>query len=138
MAVKNKGRFWYGFARTTTQGFSALTATNKDEYAFWAAPFACKIVRCGVIFDDDVTGAATDNFGLRFKNKGPDGSGTAVIVTKTFSSGVDASQFDFIDFGSVSNNKLNAGDTLTFEKFENNSGANMPGVVAYIEYVKHR
>src|SRR3990167_7945278 len=95
----NKGQFWYGLARSVTQGYGALTATNTAEYGFWAAPFACKIVRIGVIFDSAVTGAASNNFGLRMKNKGSAGSGTTVMATTTFASGTDGAAYDYVNLG---------------------------------------
>jgi len=136
--MSDKGKYWFGKAMTVSLGFSALTATNNEEYSFWVAPFPIKVVKCSVIFDDAVTGAATNNFGVRFKNKGAAGSGTSVMVTKTFDNAINASQFDEVDLGAVSYAEFNEGDTITFEKFENNSGANMPGVTAVIQYIRVR
>lgn len=137
MAIK-KGSYWFGYARQVVQGFSQVSDSSVSEASFWVAPFACKIVKAGVIFDTAVTGTATNNFGLRFKNKGAAGSGTAVIATLTFASGTDGGALDYTDFGACSNNILQEGDTVSFEKFVNGDGLTQPALTAVIEFVRHR
>lgn len=131
-----KGKYFYGHARVVPVGVATLALGTSDEVAVFNAPFKCRIKKVGVVFNTAVTGAATNNFGVRYKNKGSGGTGTSVIATKTFSSGVNAAQFDFVNLGNPSNNDLQENDTVTFEKFETGSGLEMPDCLAVIEYVK--
>jgi len=132
----NKGKQWYGYARVAVQGYSAVSAGSSAEYGFFAAPFKCKIIKCSIIPDSTITGANTNNCVLSFVNKGSSGTGTSTIASKTFSSGVNASEYDETDLGAVSNNLLNEGDVVTFKKSENGTGMTMPALTAKIEYVR--
>jgi len=134
--VAHKGDYWYGYARVATVGFDSIAAGTTGEYAVFAAPCKCKIVKVSIIPDSNITGDDTNNFGIRLKNKGSGGSGTGVIATKTFTSGVNATAYVEFDLGQVDNNLLNQGDVVTFEKFENGSGMTMPSLLVKIEYVR--
>ena len=107
---------------------------NVEEWAAFVAPVNCKIVKVGIMTDDPITGADTDYYTLGFKNKGAAGVGTDMIASKAFTAGVDATAFDFVDFGAVSNARLNEGDTVTFEKAETGNGMATPALLAFIQY----
>jgi hypothetical protein len=115
--------------------FASLGAGSVGEFAFFRAPYKCRVLRAGVVTDAAVTGAATNNFGLRFKNKGSAGAGTGVIATLTFASGTDATAYDDKSLGAVAEAQevLSEGDTASFEKFENGTGMSQPALVAYLE-----
>jgi len=132
----NKGQYWYGLSRTFQQGYATIAAGSTGKLSHFVAPWACKIVKCSISVDSAITGAATNNQILRFGNAGPSGSGTSIIATKTFGSGTDATAFDENDLGAVSNNLLNEGDVVYFEKAENGSGAIMPALLAKIDIVR--
>lgn len=120
--------------RETSIQVAALTATNLVETPAFVAPFPCTIQSISIVPQAAITGAATDNFGVRCKNKGAAGSGTDVIATKTFALGTDGAAFDSVSLGTVSNKELATGDVVSFEKFENGNGMNMPAVLVSIVY----
>jgi len=132
----NKGQYWYGLAKTYQQGYAAINNGSTGKLSHFVAPWACKIVKCSVCVDSAITGAVTNNCILRFGNAGPSGSGTSIIATKTFASGTDATAFDETDLGAVSNNLLNEGDVVYFEKAENGSGLTMPALLAKIDVIR--
>ena len=136
--MTNKGKHFYGYARVNSVGIAIVALGSATELPVFSAPFRCRIKRCAIIPASAITGAATHNFGVRYKNKGSGGSGTGVIATKTFSNGINASAFDDTDLGAITttNNLLSEKDTVTFEKFENGSGLEMPALTAVVEYVR--
>jgi len=134
--MAKKGKYFYGIARTAVVGVSAVSSGTETEVPIWAAPCRCKVMRVGIIPKSAITGADTNYMTLSFKNKGSDGTGTAVIASKAFTNGVNGAAFDYVTFGAVSNNLLNEGDVVSFAKAESGSGMNMPDLVAVIEYVR--
>jgi len=134
--MAKKGKYFYGYARNVSVGIAAVSAGSTTEDAVFVAPCRCKIVRVGIVPSSAITGADTNYMTLGFKNKGQDGTGTDVIAQKAFTSGVNASAFAFTDLGELSHNVLNEGEVVTFFKSEAGTGANMPDLLAVIEYVR--
>ncbi len=134
----NKGKHFYGYARVNAVGIAAVALGSVTELPVFSAPFRCRIKKLSILPSSAITGAATNNFGVRYKNKGSGGTGTSVIATKTFSSGINGSANDDVSLGAITDAYalLNQNDVVTFEKFENGSGLAMPALTAIIEYVR--
>jgi len=127
---------WYDTNRVAFVGVSSVGAGNSTEVPVFCAPVRCWIKKVSIIPKSAITGAATNNMVLTFKNKGSAGSGTDAIASVTFSNGVNVSAFDEKDFGAVSHNYLNAGDVVSLAKSENGSGMDMPDLIVKIEFEK--
>lgn len=110
----------------------AIAAGSSGELAVFVAPLAATIIKVGFIPDSNITGADTNYMTLGFKNKGGDGSGTSVIASKAFTLNVNATAFDFVDLGTVSNNSLAQYDVVSFYKAEAGTGMAMPNLAAVI------
>ena len=133
----NKGRPFYGYARVKTVGISAIAvAATTTEVAVFAAPFRCKIMKCSIIANTTLTGQDTHYQTLGFKNKGSAGAGTSVIASKAFTNAVNATALAETNIGTVSNNLLREGDTITFYKAVTGNGHATPALIAKVEYVK--
>jgi len=102
------------------------------EVPVFVAPFATIIRQVGFVPQAAITGADTDYFTLSFINKGSDGTGTDEIAAKDYTLGVDVAEFDFEDLGTLANNRLAKGDTVTFAKVETANGMATPQLITYI------
>jgi hypothetical protein len=124
--------------RTRNVLIVAIAQGTSDEIPVFKAPIDCEVTELGMIPEDAITGAATNNFTLGFKNKGNDGTGTDVIRLKVFSAGVNASAFEYNSFGTpldATYKFLSEGDTVSFYKSEAGTGMAMPRLVAVLEYI---
>lgn len=85
-------------AAPLTRQFQTLlpaTAAGADFVAvICTAPFAGTLSAASYIADTTLTGANTDSRTLNIHNRGQAGSGTTVMATKAFTSGVNATQYD--------------------------------------------
>jgi hypothetical protein len=115
---------------------ASIAAGTADEMGAFYAPTACTISAVYIIPDDAITGADTNYMTLKAVNKGSDGTGIDVICSKDFTLGVNAAQFDATSLGTVSNNALSAGDTVTFAKAEAGTGMAMPNLAVALVYVQ--
>jgi hypothetical protein len=70
------------------------TAGNSDDSVLTQAPFAGTVTAVEYIPEAAITGAATNNRTVSLVNKGQAGSGTTVIATLNFASGVNATAND--------------------------------------------
>ena len=116
----------------------AIAQGTSDEIPVFKAPIDCEITKLGIIPEDTITGVATNNFTLGFKNKGSDGTGTGVIRSKIFLAGVNATAFAYKSFGTpldATYKLLSEGDTVSFYKSESGTGMAMPRLIAVIQYV---
>ena len=134
--MANKGRHFYGYARTIEVGVGSVAAGSTTDVPIWAAPFRCKVKACYIVPQSAITGAATNNMAINIINKGSDGTGSNNIASLTFSNGVNASAYVRKSLGDVSNNELKEGEVIGFSKTENGTGMAMPDLVVVIEHVK--
>jgi len=132
----HKGRHFYGYARTVEVGVASVSAGSTTDVPIWAAPFRCKIRGCYIVPQANITGAASHYMTLKIVNKGSDGTATDTVVSKAFSSGVNASAYVKTSLGNPSNNELKEGDVLQFKKEETGSGMDMPDLVVIVEYTR--
>jgi hypothetical protein len=70
------------------------TAGNSDDTVLAHAPFAGTVTAVEYVPESAITGAATNNRTVSLVNKGQAGSGTTVIATLNFASGVNAAAND--------------------------------------------
>jgi hypothetical protein len=113
---------------------ATIAAGVADEMAVFRAPKACTVLAVGIVTDDNVTGDAVNYMTLDFQNKGAAGAGADSIASYAFTAGNDATAFDYLDFGAVSNATLAESDTITLVKTIAAAGLTMPNLVAVIEY----
>ena len=114
------------------------TAGDADTWSLFEAPNDIEITAVSVIFDEDVTGAATNNFAVAVRNEGTDGTGsTAVTDTKTYDNGVDAvAQVpeDLTLSSTAANLDVDAGEVLSLVRTVNNTGLASPSGVVQVTY----
>lgn len=95
----------------------AVGAAADDEQTVCVAPWAGTVTSVTYIADTTLTGANTESRTLRLRNKGTAGSGTTVVASKAFTSGVNATAFDETDItlsGTAANLVVAAGDVLAW------------------------
>jgi len=115
-------------------GIAAIAGDTEKELPVFRAPCPGAILKVGIIPQAAITGQDTNTFKLAFINKGSDGTGTDEVAGKQYNNGVDEAEFDFADFGAVSNARLAKDDTVTIAKTTPGSGMNMPDLIAVVEF----
>lgn len=117
-----------------------IVATADDELVVWSNKTGrtVKITAAGFIPETKLTGAATNNLTLQFRNKGLLGTGTDGITDiKTYASGTDAEDFveDALVLSSTAADLLVAdGEVVALNKVENGTGLELPAGVAVIRF----
>lgn len=113
----------------------AIAKGTSDEIPVFKAPAKCQLTKCGIVPEDAITGADTNYFTLYFYDKDSGGASSNNIVSKAFTAGVNVTNFDFCDFGTLSAHKgLASGDVVSFAKSETGSGMAMSRLLAVLEY----
>ena len=111
------------------------TAATTFDQAVFVADRTYTVTAVEVLFDDAVTGAETNNFGLRLRNKGTTAAGTDDIATKTYEDGVDAAKHVnsalTLDADEVT---VADGEALCLQRFVNGTGMTSPAGVVTISY----
>lgn len=81
----------YGNSVTLTAGPVASTAAGADASGRYVkAPFAGRVTAASIIAAAAITGANTDSRTVQLHNRGAAGSGTTLVASKAFTSGVNA------------------------------------------------
>lgn len=114
------------------------TAGDADTWSLFEAPNDIEITGVAVIFDEDVTGAADNNFALAVRNEGTDGTGsTAVTDTTTYASGTDATAQVPEDL-TVSSTEgaadVDAGEVVSLVRTINGTGLASPAAAVQVTY----
>lgn len=81
-------------SRTFQVVVPAVGAGSDETTTICEAPFDGTLESASYVADTALTGANTDSRTLQVINKGQSGSGTTVMASKAFTSGVDAAAFD--------------------------------------------
>jgi len=108
---------------------AVATATDADVAVF-VAPFDCTVTAVTYVANALLTGANTNSRTLNLRNKGQDGSGSTVVASKAFVSGVNAAAFDETAItlsGTAANLDLAAGDVLALQSDSVGTGLADPG-----------
>lgn len=85
----------YGNSTTFTVGPVASAAANADASGrYIKAPFAGRVTAASVITAAGITGANTDSRTIQLFNRGQAGSGTTLVASKAFTSGVNTTADD--------------------------------------------
>lgn len=98
------------------RSLAAAAAVDADA-PLWVAEFAGSLTSAQYIPVATLTGANTDSRTLRVINKGAAGSGSTVMASKAFTSGVNATAFvptTITNSGTAANLDFAAGDVLDF------------------------
>lgn len=106
------------------------TAGNDDDTIIGQAPFACTVTAVEYVPEAAITGAATNNRTISLINKGQAGSGTAVVASLNFASGVNAAAADekAVTLSvTPADLVLAAGDTLLWRSLHILTGITDPG-----------
>lgn len=106
------------------------TAGNDDDTIVGQAPFACTVTAVEYVPEAAITGAATNNRTVSLINKGQAGSGTAVVASLNFASGIDATAANekAITLSvTAADLVLAAGDTLLWRSLHILTGITDPG-----------
>jgi hypothetical protein len=106
------------------------TAGNDDDTIIGKAPFDCTVTAVEYISETAITGAATNNRTISLINKGQAGSGTAVVASLNFASGVNAPAADekaVTLSATPADLVLAAGDTLLWRSLHIGTGIADPG-----------
>lgn len=117
-----------------------LAATVSDEVNVWVNDTGrtVEIVEAGFAPISAVTGAATNNMALQFKNKGVLGTGTTGITTvKTYASTVNIAAHvkDVLTLATaVADRQVPDGAVVTLDKTENGTGLALPQGIATLKY----
>lgn len=111
------------------------TAGNDDTFALGVVDEDATVTSVTYVPESAITGATTNNRAVSVINKGQDGTGTTVIATLTFVSGVNAAAFDekaITLSATAADLNVSAGDVLAFLSDANASGIADPGGVVKV------
>lgn len=114
---------------------AVATAGNDDTTVVGQAPFAGTVTSVQYVAEAAITGAATNNRSVSLVNKGAAGSGTTVVATLAFGSGVNATAFDekAITLSvTAADLVIAAGDTLAWVSTHIGTGITDPGGIARV------
>lgn len=102
------------------------------------APFAGTLTAASYVADTTLTGANTESRTLNVHNRGQAGSGTTVMATKAFTSGVNATQYDETSLtltATAADLVVAEGDVITVQSLHvGSTGLADPGGTAILEF----
>ena len=104
------------------------TAGTADEFTIGRVPFRAVVTGVWLIPTAAVTGAATNHFTARVRNR-VSGAGNVEVAAKAFDNGVNAPAFEDTTItlsATAANLDLAEGDVLTLEKIIVGTGMAMP------------
>ena len=120
----------------TFRAQTPVVALGTDyQKALMIVPFNCTIVDIKVVPQAAVTGDNTDNFTLSVFNGGSGGTGTTVVASKAYTTGVDSVAKvpeSLTNSGTAANLALSQDDVLIWDKTEAASG--LATVVMLVEF----
>ncbi len=117
----------------------AATIAASAETDLSEAPFAGTVTKVDYVAATAVTGADTNSRTVVLVNKGAAGSGTTVVATKAFTSGVNAAADTptAVTLSVVANaTTVAAGDVLVWQSNAVGTGLVDPGGMAHIEITR--
>jgi hypothetical protein len=106
------------------------TAANDATYAAVEAPYAGSLSGASYTPEADITGANTNYRQLKIINKGADGNGTTEMADLSFTSGVNATDYNETAFtlsGTAANLDFVAGDIIAVQSNGVGTGLADPG-----------
>jgi len=112
------------------------TVGNSDTSMLGEAPYDSTVVGVSYTPDANITGANTNTRLVRVVNRKADGSGTVVVASLQFNSGVNAPAGDekaLTLSGTASDLLLNQGDILAFESNAVGTGIADPGGLVQVD-----
>lgn len=107
------------------------------EYAIFRAPYDITITKVSIVNDIGITGANTSTFTAKLMNRGADNSGTVILASKAYTSGVSAVALvaETLTLNTTATNlNVSEGDVLTYYSHQVNLGLNDPAKVVVVEY----
>lgn len=107
------------------------TAGTADEWPSLVVPFRCRITAAKWVPSAAVTANGANYATLGVRNRGDDGTGTAVAATRSYAA-TNSTAFvgDAMVLGASATLNLDAGDVVTVEKLVTGTGLAIPdGVV---------
>jgi hypothetical protein len=116
--------------RTIHTQVDAATLTTDTQSVLGEVPFAGTISKATYVPAAAITGANTNNRALTVTNRGQDGSGTTVVATLAFTSGVNGVKDDALAItlsATPANLVVAAGDVLTVDSVHAGTGIAEPG-----------
>lgn len=112
------------------------TAGSAAEFVLGRAPFAVEVTAVRFIPAAGITGANTNFFTITCRNRGSAGTGTTLVASKDYTSGVNETAWvpgTVTLSGTAANLLVAEGDPLTCEKLVTGTGLGMPaGVVEVV------
>lgn len=127
-------------ARTVERTVPAVAAGSDAETDLYEVAEAGTVSAVSYVAATALTGANTDSRTLVLVNKGAAGSGTTVVATKAFTSGVSAAadQVTAITLsGTAANLVVAAGDVLVWQSNHvGSTGLADPGGLAHVEITR--
>lgn len=106
------------------------TAGNSTNTNIWIVPSDCTVTAVTYTTVTAITGANTNTRSVSLVNKGTDGTGTAVVATLQFNSGVNTAASDETAIalsGTPANLLLTAGQVLQWQSTAVGTGIADPG-----------
>jgi hypothetical protein len=122
-------------ANSRVVAISLEDQSASDSKCVFVAPVAGTLNAAWLVVTADITGNDTNKWTVVLTNRGSDGSGTDVIVTKAYATGVDLTAYDASDLGTLANNTLAAGDVVSLDLTKANSPSNLEGPVLVLEFL---
>ena len=113
----------------------AISAGTDAEYPLCKIEHNAILEKVVLIFQDDVSGADTNYFTAKIRNKGTDGTGTTVLVSKAYTDGVDSDKFTAVELTPSSETSISAGSVLAYMSDQEGTGINDPAKVVIV-YLK--
>lgn len=108
---------------------AALAADATTDFLLGRVPITGVVSSVTIVPQSAITGADTNSATLAVVNKGQDGSGTTVIASKAFTSGVNAAAFDETALtvsATAADLNVTAGDILAFRRTKVGTGLATP------------
>lgn len=121
--------------RVIEQDVPAAATAVADDSVIAQSPFAGTVTAVQYVPEAAITGAATNNRAVSLVNKGQAGSGTTVVATLTFASGVNATANNEVALtlsATPADLVLAEGDTLQWRSIVNGTGLADPGGIARV------
>lgn len=117
-----------------------IANTVSNEVTVWInnTGQTARVTQASFIPEDALTGAATNNLTLQFRNKGLVGTGTTGITAiKTYASGTDIAAFDedaLVLSTTLTELDVAAGEVVALNKAENGTGLTLPAGIASLTF----
>lgn len=122
-------------------GMVAATAAGADASGVYViAPYAGKVTGARILAAAALTGANTDSRTVQLHNRGQDGSGTTLVASKAFTSGVNAAADDYTALtlsATAADLVVAEGDVLEFTSLHvGSTGLAGPSFAGEVDFVR--